>query len=540
MTTCLLALLGFAATWAQAADTGAGATVTLDPADGETVQSLGAITISAGGVLMEANWDDFDVSDIVVFDKARNVVAHGADFDYEEDGNEVKTSYTITLDNTIVDEGNYTYQIPAGFFYIGGLDNMSETMSATVYVDGSLAKPGEEVTFTFNPANGATVPALQEIVVGYDGDITCSWNYMGGVTVTDGNGNTVATDASADVYEPDDWSEPLGPVTITLTERVTAAGDYTVTFPAGYFIYGNKNLDSPELSITVTVDGSEAGASATVTLDPADGETLQSLGTITISAGGVLMEANWDDFEVSDIVVFDKARNVVAHGADFDYEEDGNEVKTSYTITLDNTIVDEGYYTYEIPAGFFYIGGLDNMSETMGATVYVDGSLAEPGEEVEYTYDPENGSTVTNIHEITVGHEGGIACSWNYTKDVTVVDSDGKVVANSYDAVNNYPDDDPFGASISVTIIFDTKVVAAGEYTVTIPEGYFNIGAHDVSNTITLTYTVDGSEDVTVGINSAIPDATEDDRYYNLNGQRVTAPKGGIYILNGKKVIVRN
>ena len=32
---------------------------------------------------------------------------------------------------------------------------------------------------------------------------------------------------------------------------------------------------------------------------------------------------------------------------------------------------------------------------------------------------------------------------------------------------------------------------------------------------------------------------TADGRYYNLNGQRVTNPKKGLYIVNGKKVVVK-
>jgi hypothetical protein len=31
----------------------------------------------------------------------------------------------------------------------------------------------------------------------------------------------------------------------------------------------------------------------------------------------------------------------------------------------------------------------------------------------------------------------------------------------------------------------------------------------------------------------------EDNNYYNLNGQRVSQPKKGLYIVNGKKVVIK-
>lgn len=41
------------------------------------------------------------------------------------------------------------------------------------------------------------------------------------------------------------------------------------------------------------------------------------------------------------------------------------------------------------------------------------------------------------------------------------------------------------------------------------------------------------------GINNIEIDKTEDDNYYNLQGMRVEHPTRGIYIHNGKKVIIR-
>ena len=49
------------------------------------------------------------------------------------------------------------------------------------------------------------------------------------------------------------------------------------------------------------------------------------------------------------------------------------------------------------------------------------------------------------------------------------------------------------------------------------------------------------SDDETTGINAVDTEAKEinDGVYYNLNGQRVTTPRKGLYIVNGKKVMVK-
>ena len=50
-----------------------------------------------------------------------------------------------------------------------------------------------------------------------------------------------------------------------------------------------------------------------------------------------------------------------------------------------------------------------------------------------------------------------------------------------------------------------------------------------------------GDDDETTDIESVTTDeeAKDNDVYYNLNGQRVSNPQKGVYIHNGKKVIIK-
>lgn len=47
------------------------------------------------------------------------------------------------------------------------------------------------------------------------------------------------------------------------------------------------------------------------------------------------------------------------------------------------------------------------------------------------------------------------------------------------------------------------------------------------------------ADDETNGINTVESKKTENGAYYNLNGQRVSKPAKGLFIQNGKKVIVK-
>jgi hypothetical protein len=51
-------------------------------------------------------------------------------------------------------------------------------------------------------------------------------------------------------------------------------------------------------------------------------------------------------------------------------------------------------------------------------------------------------------------------------------------------------------------------------------------------------YTLNGT-DTTTKIETASASAEESKIYYNLQGQRVENPSKGIYILNGKKVLIK-
>ncbi|MCD8297787.1 MAG: hypothetical protein LUC88_09470 [Prevotella sp.] len=144
---------------------------------------------------------------------------------------------------------------------------------------------------------------------------------------------------------------------------------------------------------------------------------------------------------------------------------------------------------------------------------------------------------------ITVTCDKGISYNW---QAVTVyeVAEDGtetevEVTIDAEDQYNLTPEDEGYWDEIplSTQVYIDPAIVEAGKYKVLFPEASFVYGTTSTSSEeITLTYEVDGS----MGISNVIMDAVSgDNKFYNLNGQRVSTPRNGVFITNGKKILVK-
>ena len=79
-----------------------------------------------------------------------------------------------------------------------------------------------------------------------------------------------------------------------------------------------------------------------------------------------------------------------------------------------------------------------------------------------------------------------------------------------------------------------------GSTTISPNRAYLQLPTLVFAGTRSIEVIYDDEEDYTTGIRSAaITSDQEPGVYYNLQGQRVDTPKKGLYIKNGKKVVVK-
>ncbi len=300
----------------------------------------------------------------------------------------------------------------------------------------------------------------------------------------------------------------------------------------------NENAYLTNLEIYGNVNGSissDEGADETtvLTYSPAENETVSSVSEIIIMANTQI--ATEDEDALLDIKVSDRLGHSVGvktkNGyCDYDYIYDENEIEIGLRIPLEETIVAGGVYTYTIPENILITAnGYYNPEQTI--RFIVDGT-ADPANNVVLTYIPENGSKVESLTLISISYEDGLYD--NSGNDNIKVTVNGEEYKGEFECASVEPEEF-IGTPTEFTITFD-EPITSGTVVVTIPESYFICGPKYLnSDEIVLTYYVG----TTTGVNNAALNVTGNNLYYNLNGQRVSSPTKGIYIQNGKKILVK-
>ncbi len=183
----------------------------------------------------------------------------------------------ITLPEEVTEEGSYTLHIPSGKLY-DGMD-LDETdlpeYNFSYTIDGSVEPPVEEPeNVVADPKSGSIVGKLNEIVLTfyYDGSVYPTDTELS--VTDDATGQAVATiEASTNNLEPNQ-------IRLTLSNEITADGDYTIKCPKGAFVKGElaKAEKSNPFELHYTVDSASAISGAT-----ANGEAKE---TLRVNIGG--------------------------------------------------------------------------------------------------------------------------------------------------------------------------------------------------------------------------------------------------------------
>ncbi len=230
-----------------------------------------------------------------------------------------------------------------------------------------------------------------------------------------------------------------------------------------------------------------------------------------------------------------------------------------YNVDFATPITEYREYHLSLKTGSFYL-----TDETNGTTYSGEAAawaeIVAPPEPFDVVVTPVEG-TLVELTEINFGCDKNIYASWNGWDAMTLV-ANGETTlfelyASNMDAYAYWDFDDPnapyfkIPVAEAVTAYYNKLIenagegeeitvpefnpAAAGTYVLTVPEGFFTDDANNESNPVTVTWTIEEMD----GINTITSVTVNGNVIYDLQGRRVANPNKGIYIINGKKTLVK-
>ncbi len=210
------------------------------------------------------------------------------------------------------------------------------------------------------------------------------------------------------------------------------------------------------------------------------------------------------------------------------YFEAMNTPATQMKLTLKETITEPGEYTLHIPADYFCAGEQFDSENTkeFNASFTIEEVVAPI--ECELVTDPKNGSTVASLQHIVLTFKG--------VNEVATGSGMISVKKNG-EEIDRIDAEIDFNLGMNQMVInLANALTEQGIYTFDIPAGYFLNENGDELPAFTLTYGI-GME---TGINHVTTLNAAANKIYTLSGLRVNGKLvPGVYIINGKKVIVK-
>ena len=277
------------------------------------------------------------------------------------------------------------------------------------------------------------------------------------------------------------------------SEPVDERLDVVMSFPeAAYEVTLGEDFTAPVLTITEGYDGTVAYISSdeTVATVAADGAvTILAAGTTTITATAPATD-NYKSATASYKLTVNAGEEPVVSDADvvYDIADDSWTVSEGVLTNGTESFAGEGAANFKKNSGYFMMG-------KNGA--YINFPIYK--EEVEkIVVTGRNGASTATVMNVFVG------------EDAVSTETAGCVETNTY-VINK-----------------DYRTVGT-QYTLKV------LSNHNAQITKIEIYYVNG----TVGIQNVSRTNVADGEFFNLAGQRVAAPVKGLYIVNGKKVVVK-
>lgn len=337
-------------------------------------------------------------------------------------------------------------------------------------------------------------------------------------------------------------------VRIFLSQPINKAGNYVVSFPRNYFIYGSNMFaeGSPAMDFEYTIK--EDLPEYTVKVLTPTGK-IPKLKTIELQVENVDEVGENPDTEVP-AYLFDE-KNQLVTTASLELGNEWNSVK----YTLKQEVTKPGKYTLVVPQDAIVVPntGANAKPSTKTAKGGADLSGGDGDSELEYTWagaiikeftveagsidavtaklSIEDNATVDKIESLQVTFEGAESVSYSSGTPFWMATNNkknnrGSITETEGNVATVYPSADMWDPS---------TITAADTYTLTLPAGYFIVNGAAWPE-IVLHVTVD--PDAT-GINSIEGAAAKAKNVYTLEGVKVNGSTDnlkGTFIVDGKKV----
>ena len=348
--------------------------------------------------------------------------------------------------------------------------------------------------------------------------------------------------------DPESGDEVPKQVRIFLSQPINKAGNYVVSFPRNYFIYGSNMFaeGSPAMDFEYTIK--EDLPEYTVKVLTPTGK-ISKLKTIELQVENVDEVGENPDTQVP-AYLFDE-KNQLVTTASLELGNEWNSVK----YTLKQEVTKPGKYTLVVPQDAIVVPntGANAKPSTKTAKGGADLSGGDGDSELEYTWagaiikeftveagsidavtaklSIEDNATVDKIESLQVTFEGAESVSYSSGTPFWMATNNkknnrGSITETEGNVATVYPSADMWDPS---------TITAADTYTLTLPAGYFIVNGAAWPE-IVLHVTVD--PDAT-GINSIEGAAAKAKNVYTLEGVKVNGSTDnlkGTFIVDGKKV----
>lgn len=425
---------------------------------------------------------------------------------------------------TVTAPGTYTLTVGEGKFLLGEEGSEIPTPEYQfVYVieeNGEAPTPydgSDEIT----PAQGA-VSRIDNIVIAFEGDVEVI-----------NQSNIILSDYEDAIAAN---VEAVGnTLVITPEKAITRYGQYVLTVDAGSItIGGHWNPAYQYIYIVAKQNGPWSGL---FTADPSDDSTVESLKDIAITFEGINRLtlnslAKPEDFPaLYNGVTGDKLMPSI-----------NTTSQNILKVSLYSAVTAPGEYVLVVPRAFIYLDG-EMMPEDLKVVYYIERS--QDYREVAFTFDPSDGETISTMDaiEVTFAAEGLTdvthnSFAWGIQAPRFVSGAGASVPSIQIKKLTD----------LSYTFNHTYPFSTPGEYSLVIPAEYFTFtfsdGYEQKNEEITTTFNVLGTSAIDAvenveTLSGEVYNALGICILHNATPDQVKALPAGLYLVNGKKIIVK-